>query len=171
MKKKKYLLIKIFILILCSIFISLGSNNAFSGQKIKVIDGDSIELNGERIRLEGIDAPEYTQYCFDYKKEKYDCGIKSKEYLEKIVMVEDFYCESMGKDKYNRTLSVCYANGQNVNEAMLAAGWAVVYRSQNPIYNMAQLRAKRQKNGIYRGKYIAPELYRRLNKRKNIKKS
>lgn len=152
------------------VFINLNSGEALNGSDIKVVDGDSLEMGGNRIRLLGIDAPEYLQYCFDKNNKKYDCGIKSREYLFSLTKSADFYCKSKEKDKYGRDLSICYADGKNVNKLMIKNGWAIPYRTKNPLYYTAQIEAKNNKNGIYQGKFISPELYRRLNKRKKVKK-
>jgi endonuclease YncB( thermonuclease family) len=42
-----------------------------------VIDDDTIEIRGERIRLDAIDAPESSQLCLDAAGERYHCGQKS----------------------------------------------------------------------------------------------
>lgn len=169
MKKKKYIFSKFFILLICSLILWLNCGDAFEGNKIRVVDGDSLEIDGARIRLKGIDAPEYMQYCFDEDNNKYDCGKSAREYLSSLAQEKDFYCKLKDKDKYNRYLSVCYSDGKNVNKLMLKEGWAIPYRTKNPFYYAAQAEAKLHKKGIYQGKFIAPELYRRLNKRKKVK--
>lgn len=161
--------IKFLILLLCVILVSLNKGKAILAEDIKVVDGDSLETNGIRIRLLEIDAPEYTQYCFDSQKKKYDCGIEAKKYLSRLTEADDFRCEQITTDKYNRALSICYANGENVNLKMVESGWAVPYRTENAEYIDAGKRARAQKIGIYQGKHIAPELYRRLHKRKKVK--
>lgn len=169
MNKKRYILLKIFVFLLCAGIISFAETRALDGKSIKVVDGDSLEIDGTRIRLKGIDAPEYFQYCFDENNKKYECGKMSRAYLEKLTKSDDFYCKSNKTDKYKRELSVCYAKGKNINELMIEQGWAIPYRTQNPLYYKAQIIAKANKNGIHRGKFIAPEIYRRLNKRKKVK--
>lgn len=166
MKKK---ILKILVLLVCATLLSLDYGNALEGNKIKVIDGDSLEVDGKRIRLKGIDAPEYKQYCFDENNKKYNCGLLSKEYLSTLTEGTEFYCKSKETDRYIRYLSICYSDGKNVNKLMLKEGWAIPYRTKNPLYYAAQIEAKLQKKGIYQGKFIAPEIYRRLNKRKKVK--
>lgn len=57
--------------------------NAFA--QLHAVDGDSLEDENRRIRLEGIDAPEYKQYCFDENKQKYMCGQDSLKYLQNLM--------------------------------------------------------------------------------------
>ena len=165
--KKTFL--KFLILLICVVLISLNKGGAFSAENIKVVDGDSLEMDGRRIRLLGIDAPEYKQYCFDAQKKKYDCGIEAKKYLKSLTEAPDFHCKKAKTDRYDRDLCICYAGEENVNLKMVAAGWAVPYRAEDAEYFDAARKAKAQKIGIYQGKYIAPELYRRLHKRKKVK--
>jgi len=169
MNKKRYIFLKIFVFLLCAGIISFAETKTLEGKSVKVVDGDSLEIDGVRIRLKGIDAPEYLQYCFDENKKKYECGKMSREYLEELTQSEDFYCKSNEKDKYKRELSVCYAEGKDINELMIKQGWAIPYRTKNPLYYEAQTVAKTNKSGMHRGKFIAPEIYRRLNKRKKVK--
>ena len=73
-------------------------------------------------------------------------------------------CDSEQKDIYNRDLSTCYANGINLNRRMLENGWAVAYRTEREDYLAAEQQAKKNKRGIWQGKFMKPELYRILSK-------
>ena len=132
--------------------------------KVKVIDGDSLILNNQEIRLSGIDAPEYKQYCFDAKNQKYPCGILAKKALEHL-LDENLTCQTIVVDKYKRLVSVCYAKGHNVNKKMVENGWAIAYKRYTSEYNQAEKKAQKHKRGIWQGRFIRPELYRILNKK------
>lgn len=132
--------------------------------KQTVTDGDSIVLNGVRIRLLGIDAPEYRQQCYDAGGKGYDCGLRAKEELIRLIGRAKVVCDSEQKDIYNRDLSTCYANGINLNRRMLENGWAVAYRTEREDYLAAEQQAKKNKRGIWQGKFMKPELYRILSK-------
>ena len=140
---------------------------AGASDNIKVVDGDSLEIGSTRIRLLGIDSPEYKQYCYDKKHKKYSCGIKAKKYLEDIVKSGDVECKEQSKDRYKRSLSVCYVNGVDINEKMVRSGWAVSYRDEGIPYKEAEFYAKKEKAGIWQGKFMRPELYRFAKKKKN----
>jgi len=150
------------------IFAAFGSQNATSKQNLEVVDGDSLEMEGRRIRLVGIDAPEYKQYCFDAKNEKYYCGQTALEYLKSLIGEGEVDCRTKATDIYGRDLAVCYVNGKNLNLEMIRAGHAILYRNEKSAYRKAAREAKRAKRGIYQGRYMAPEIYRRLNKRKKV---
>ncbi|MBQ8465412.1 MAG: thermonuclease family protein [Alphaproteobacteria bacterium] len=151
------------------VVIAAGYYSSASAEFVKVVDGDSLEIGQRRIRLKGIDAPEYKQYCYDFQKQKYDCGRESQLYLKNLLKQANYKvsCNTHQKDRYGRELSVCFANGKNLNLAMIEAGWAVTYRTENKKYTTAEKTAQREKNGVWQGKFMRPEYYRRLHRRKN----
>lgn len=135
-----------------------------AAKELKVTDGDSLVINNRRIRLQGIDAPEYHQTCGDAKGFDYPCGQKALEFMQHLVSHKKVSCNKIATDIYKRDLSECFANGENINLKMLANGWAVVYRTDNPEYIKAQNQAKKAKKGLWQGKFMTPELYRILMK-------
>lgn len=148
------------------IFVVFAVINVEAKEYVKVVDGDSLEIGRRRIRLLDIDAPEYKQYCFTQNAEKYDCGKKSLQYLDKILKVAGYnvYCKTRGKDVYNRELAECFAGKKNLNLEMLKAGWAVTYRTDSLKYLNAEKVARKNKKGVWQGKFLRPEYYRKLNK-------
>ena len=118
MKKLIFLIIGAVVTI---IFTANGSDN------YKVVDGDSLEQGTVRIRLIGIDAPEFLQECQDKDGQSYRCGNKATEYLQSL-MNGKIKCHHIDKDRYNRNLSECL-NGENlnINRQMVLSGWAVAY--------------------------------------------
>ena len=134
-----------------------------------VVDGDSLEYGAERIRLYGIDAPEYLQECRSLTGEKYPCGQKSKEFLQTLIN-DNISCKKYGKDRYGRSLKECFASdGTSINREMVINGWAVSFNDK--FQKEEELAQKRQK-GIWQGKFMRPELYRALNRnrQKNFKR-
>lgn len=140
-----------------------------SAEFVKVVDGDSLEIGKRRIRLLGIDAPEYKQYCYDNRGQRYDCGIEAQRYLRQLLKQANFKvsCLKRETDRYERELSVCYADGKNLNLAMIESGWAVTYRTEKNKYIEAEQKAQKEKSGVWQGKFMRPEYYRRLHRRKN----
>jgi len=133
---------------------------------VKVIDGDSLEIGNSRIRLMGIDAPEYTQYCKDENKTKYNCGIEAKNHLEQIIGKTSIICKVHKKDQYNRDLCTCYKNNTDINREMVQSGYALVYL-ESP-YQKEQTDAKQHKRGIWRGRFMHPRLFRRLKEQQKL---
>ena len=149
--------------------LAVGYCAVASSDYVKVIDGDSLEIGSRRVRLLHIDAPEYKQYCFTADKKKYDCGREAQAYLYQMLKQEHFNmkCETRDVDRYQRELSECFINDKNLNLAMLSAGWAVTYRTDDKEYLRAERTAQKQKIGVWQGKFMRPEYYRRLQREKN----
>ena len=126
-----------------------------------VVDGDSLEYQGERIRILDIDAPEFLQKCYDASGWKYRCGFEAKEYLRKLVS-GSVRCERFGKDRYGRSLMDCFTeDGTNIGQEMVRQGYAMAYSNR---YKQQETEAKNNKRGIWQGKFMRPELYRALKK-------
>lgn len=134
-----------------------------AASKIFVIDGDSIRLGKREVRLEGIDAPEYHQNCFDASGKAYGCGIRARNFLISLVG-DDLRCEKKTIDRYGREVSVCFSNGINLNQQMVAAGQAVAYDRYGTNYTVDEKNARENKRGIWQGRFMKPELYRILQK-------
>jgi len=152
----------LFILLLCT-----GAASAKT--KYYVVDGDSLNFGKQRIRLSGIDAPEYDQECYRAKRTRYACGVKSYQYLKKMVNSGRVSCVEHSLDTYKRSLCTCYVDladgrGLNINEEMVKAGWAVSYRDEETEYQDAENYAKQNHLGVWQGKFMKPQLYRILNK-------
>lgn len=137
---------------------------AYADGDVYVVDGDSLKLGEQNVRLAHIDAPEYYQTCKRADKSTYNCGIKAREKLESLLKLGELSCKTVGRDIYNRDMSECFAGRTNINLEMVRSGWAVVYKSGDAAYLEAQADAKRAKLGIWQGKYMKPELYRILFK-------
>ncbi len=134
--------------------------------RVKVIDGDSLRLDGAEIRLEGIDAPEYHQYCHTAEGRKYHCGDAAYQAL-KALAGEDTSCRTLEIDRYRRGVAVCYSGGVEINRQMVRSGWAVAYTRYTEDYVEDEREARAAKRGIWQGKFMKPELYRALQRKKH----
>lgn len=135
---------------------------SFAAQaEVKVIDGDSLLIDGRNTRLEGIDAPEYNQSCYDAGGQLYECGQKAKDALAELVK-NGVKCRKQTTDIYRRDVSICYAGSVNVNRQMVREGWAVAYTRYFPDFADDEKAARREKRGLWGGRFIRPDLYRAL---------
>jgi len=120
-----------------------------------VNDGDSITLGEERIRLRGIDAPEYTQVC-QKDGTDYPCGRRAREALARLIAGKPVTCSGSERDRYDRLLAVCTADGVNLNRAQVEQGWAVAYGD----YDDLEQAARRNGVGIWAGTFERPREWR-----------
>jgi endonuclease YncB( thermonuclease family) len=121
-----------------------------------VIDGDTIEIRGERIRLDAIDAPESSQLCLDAAGKRYRCGQKSAYALADMIGRSTVTCQPKGRDRYKRTIAVCFKSGTNLNAWMVAQGWAVAFRKYGIDYIGEEDQARIARRGIWAGSFEMP---------------
>ncbi len=161
---------KIFYLIFFILFYNLSYSEEISGIP-KIVDGDTIHLKSYKIRLEGIDAPEMKQKCkLQYLKvsfisfsKDYFCGAKSKKKLIDKINKSSVACKIISKDKYKRYLATCYKKKTNLNKWMVRNGHAVAYLRYSKRYIMDEEYAKKKGLGLWRGAFLRPEKWRKLN--------
>ncbi len=80
-----------------------------------VIDGDTIEVHGQRIRLHGIDAPESRQLCLSDGK-PWRCGKDAANALADKIARRPVTCEDLGRDRYKRIIGRCTVAGEDMGE-------------------------------------------------------
>ena len=142
------------------------SNSAFAktiNGKPRIIDGDTIHIKSNKIRLHGIDAPETKQTCKIGNEEWY-CGKQSTKELKKLINKQNVECVINDVDIYNRYVAICYVDEININQWMVKNGWAIAYRYYSKDYINEEEYADDNKLGIWKSKFIEPYLYRKNNK-------
>lgn len=128
--------------------------------RARVVDGDTLDMGGRRIRLFGIDAPESAQSC-ERDGAAYACGQAAKHYLEALVAGQPVNCHARDKDKYGRTVATCTVGEADINAAMVRAGWAVAYRQYSKAYVPLEEEARSRRAGIWAGTFEPPSNWRR----------
>ena len=156
---------KIFFLILL-IYALDFSKVLNASSSLKIIDGDTIILNSEKIRFYGIDTPEIKQTCTDNYGHTYSCGIRAKLELEKKIGSRKVSCIKKTKDRYKRSISICYVDENDINSLMVKRGWALAYRKYSKKYVKDEAIAKLNDAGMWSGKFIAPWKWRRMKNKK-----
>ena len=121
-----------------------------------VVDGDTLDVNGQRIRLEGIDAPETAQTCGGSDGGSWPCGTAASKALRALVANADVTCDSRGHDKYGRMLGVCFADGQDINARMVTNGLAWAFVKYSAIYVAEEKQARTARLGVWQGTAEAP---------------
>ena len=105
--------------------------------KPRVIDGDTIEVAGQRIRLHGIDAPERGQTC-DWPEKAIPCGDIAADALTGTVAGQKVRCQTQGKDRYGRWIAKCFAGDVDIGQNVVYTGWALAYRKYYMDYVSAE---------------------------------
>lgn len=128
---------------------------------VRVLDGDTLDMDGTRIRMFGIDAPESKQTCRRNRRD-WACGEEATEALAKVIGRQSVRCEERDIDRYQRVVAECWAGGRNLNAWMVEQGWAVAYREYGgAIYDAQEASAKAAKRGVWNGRFVMPWDWRR----------
>ena len=152
------------LMLLVALAIGLGlaaaALHAQPSGRASVSDGDSLEIAGQRVRLHGIDAPEWKQRCTADSRQ-WRCGVAATRALKKRIGGETVTCTRRDRDRYGRIVAVCRAGGVYLNAWMVAQGWALAYRRYSTEYVDEERAAKAAKRGVWRGRLVAPWEWRR----------
>ena len=154
--------IKLFLVIsICLIFFFLTYNDVKS-YEIKIIDGDTIHLNSEKIRFSGIDTPELKQTC-NKDNEIIYCGIKARQLLIDKIGKNKIICIREGKDQYKRTLAECFVNDLSLSRFLVREGYAFAFRKYSKKFINDEDFAKKNNMGMWSMKFEYPWDWRKKN--------
>ena len=136
--------------------------DVITGTPSRIVDGDTIHLKGNKIRLLGIDTPEMKQFCKDEGGILWPCGRRARDMLVGLIQAGDeVKCHITGQDRYQRLLGRCFSSGLDVQKALIAAGFGVAEYTDD--YRAFERRAKSQKLGMWAGTFERPRQFRRSN--------
>lgn len=126
-----------------------------------IIDGDTLEIHGTRIRLWGIDAPESAQLCRNDDSDPYRCGAKAANDLDAFIARRPVNCVPVSLDQYGRTVATCSVGGVDLGDWLVGHGLALDWpHYSHGRYSAAQADAKRAERGIWTGSFVEPWQYR-----------
>ena len=128
--------------------------------RVRIVDGDTLEVAGERVRLHGIDAPELSQRCERAGGGRWACGRWARDELAALVAGQALRCDPVERDRYGRVVAKCFAGGIDIGEEMVARGAAHAYRKYALDYVDAEKRAFVEARGLWQGDHLPPEAYR-----------
>jgi endonuclease YncB( thermonuclease family) len=135
---------------------------AASGESVHVIDGDSLRIGGQEIRIAGIDAPEYRQTCFDNVGQEWPCGKEARAALERLIKEGGLSCIKAAEDRYGRGLAQCRSKSSDIATRLARDGWALDAKDKRfpaPVEAMAEAKAARR--GIWHGRHQHPSEWRK----------
>ena len=155
-KKKLFLAINIWLIFFFFTLKDVESN------EVKIIDGDTIHLNGEKIRFTGIDTPELKQTCTKNNEVIY-CGIEARKLLIKKIGKNKVQCVREGKDQYKRTLAECFVNKVSLSSYLVRNGYAFAYRRYSKKFISDEDFARTNNLGMWSMNFEYPWDYRKKN--------
>ncbi|MBH63687.1 MAG: succinoglycan biosynthesis protein [Alphaproteobacteria bacterium] len=126
----------------------------------RVIDGDTIEVSGQRIRLQGIDAPEHKQIC---KRDGVDwrCGREATRALNDKIDQKPVRCVEQDRDRFRRIIAKCYVEDTDISEWLVHNGWALAYVEYSHDYIRAERFASLERLGIWASEFVMPWEWRK----------
>ena len=128
----------------------------------RIVDADTLEVAGQKVRLQGIDAPESAQTCRQAGGPRYQCGDHATQALRTRIGPDAVTCTIEGRDRYGRGLGICYtADGTDLNGWLVRQGWALAYRRYSTMYVPEETQAKAAGVGMWAGDFVAPWKWRR----------
>lgn len=127
----------------------------------RVVDGDTLDVAGVRVRLLGIDAPEGKQSC-ERNGVAWLCGQEAAKALRDLVGSSPLSCVEHDRDRYKRSVSVCkLPDGTDLGAFMVSNGHAVAYARYSKLYVEDEKKAREAKRGLWGGVFEMPWDWRR----------
>ncbi len=127
---------------------------------VRVIDGDTLDVGGVRVRLHGVDAPEVGQRCKTSSGESWDCGTWVSREMRARYQGSDAKCEPIEMDRYGRVVAVCRVLGVDLARRLVQDGMAVAFRKYSNAYVQDEVQAKRARTGMHAGTFQRPAAHR-----------
>ena len=155
-KKKAILTTSVLLLVFFFTFTNINS------QDIKITDGDTIKINGEKIRFSGIDTPELNQTCVK-EGVKNSCGLTAKQILIDKIIDNKVRCIKEGIDRYKRILAECFVNNESLSRYLVRSGYAFAYRKYSKKFIIDEDYARANKLGMWSMEFEYPWDFRKNN--------
>ena len=128
--------------------------------QVTVTDGDTIRIGEERIRFNGIDAPELKQTCL-YQEIEFNCGEFSKDLLIEKIANKEVSCIRESKDQYGRTLAECFVGKESLSSYLVREGYAFAYRKYSEKFIADEEYAQSKGNGMWSMEFLFPWDFRK----------
>jgi len=130
----------------------------------RILEGDTIEISGAKIRLKGIDAPELEQLCFDAKGDRWSCGVAARDELARRFGERPWTCKVAGTDEDGKSLGTCLVEAESVEEWMAGSGWAMAFTRHSRSFEKPEAVARQARSGLWAGAFVSPWEWRSGNR-------
>ena len=158
---KKLFLFAICALVIAAIGPGLPDKDPETSGPAHVLDGDTMDLRGKRIRLHGIDAPEADQTCLDANRQRYRCGAVATRALAALISRNPVRCVTRDTDRHARSIAQCFVDGTDIGATLVRSGMALAYRQYSQTYVREEDHAREARAGIWSGTFDFPWNWRR----------
>ena len=128
--------------------------------KLRVIDGDTVDVGQTRVRIFGIDAPERDQPCTTLNGQNWGCGDWVTQQVRDLFEGQQVRCTPMDKYRYGRVVAKCFANDTDIGARLVQDGLAFAYRKYAMDYDLDEKAALVAKRGIHGFTMQSPARYR-----------
>ena len=129
----------------------------------EVIDGDTVQFADVKLQMEGIDAPQTDQLCFDHAGKRWKCGVAAREYLKQQADNKSWKCDVVKKNLYGRLLARCRAGDEDIARQMVQAGLALASTTGSAMYLEDEEVARTAEAGLWAGAFVTPLDWRQHN--------
>lgn len=126
----------------------------------KALEGDSLLIDGQEIRLFGIDAPDAGQTCQNLRGATYDCYATASKELDAVLKDQVARCVVKLTPRKERTLATCTVQGKDIAAIMVRVGWALAYRRLTFDYVRDEALAASHRAGMWAGRVVPPWQWR-----------
>lgn len=127
---------------------------------IRVLDGDTFEIGGDRVRLFGIDAPEIGQPCLRESGMEIDCGAWVDSHVTQLFEGEIATCEGIERDRYDRLIATCKVDGADMGRTLVTQGLARAFLYYSEDYAADEKGAAIAGRGVWQFTMEEPAAYR-----------
>lgn len=127
---------------------------------LRVIDGDTVDVGGTRIRIFGIDAPERDQPCTTLSGQNWGCGDWVTQQVRDLFEGQAARCTPLDRDRYGRIVARCFVAGEDMGKTLVSAGLAYAYRRYSYDYDLDEKAAFVAERGIHGFVVDSPARYR-----------
>jgi endonuclease YncB( thermonuclease family) len=136
-----------------------GAAHANPSGTIRVIDADTLDVGGDRVRLYGIDAPEIGQPCV-LAGRTIDCGRWVSGLVKARFEGQRARCTTRDIDRYGRQVATCDVGGVDMGAVIVGEGWAIAYRRYSEMYDLDEKAAAVAGRGLWAATMEEPESFR-----------
>lgn len=141
---------RFFLLFLLGVFLPASAMS-----EPRVVDGDTLEIEGVTYRLNGIDVPEHGQRCGEWR-----CGVEATNALAELVRGKDVVCDPHFPDNYGRVVATCYVDGRDLSAEMINKGLAWAFIEYSDVYVPEELVSKDKAEGVFSEEFTPPWEFR-----------